>query len=145
MKHTVQRESVEAVLAWFVAAVSAGAIIGYGAAIRPAFIRAYDTLAIWIGVFGIVIGQATRHLVDREEVPVIGIAVDAPNNATTRLYVVAAVAMLFGLGIEIAIGTRNPGLVALFGVASALCLVRGLRRGARGTDPQAAAGTIIKL
>ncbi len=133
MKRAVQRESVEAVLAWFAAAVSAGAIIGYSAAIRPALLGAYDTLAIWIGLSGIVIGQATGHLVDREEVPVIGIAVDTPNNATTGLYVVAAVAMLFGLGIEITIGSRNPALVALFGAASALCLVRGLRRGGQET------------
>lgn len=143
MEYTIQRESVEAVLAWLAAAGSAGVIIGYGAATHSNLVGGYGMLAIGGGLSGIVIGQLINQLADGDEIPIVGIAGTAPNNATTGFYIVAAAVMSFGLGIEIISGTQNPVLMALFGTGSMLCLVRGLHRGTQNGSNRVMVATSV--
>jgi hypothetical protein len=127
-------ESVEAVIALVVAAGSAGAVVGYAAAINPELVVDYGGLALSGGLSAILVGQLTRWLVTAGEIPMIGMRLDAPDNATTGFYGVSLAVMLLGLLVEITAGLVNPQFLVLFAVGGAFFFHRGFRRGVRDTS-----------
>jgi hypothetical protein len=130
-------DSVEAVLALVVAAGSAGVLVGYGAAAHPELVVGYGVgyggLALGSVLFAVVLGRLPGWLLDAGEIPKTGIAVDAPDNATTGFYAVALGVMLVGLVFEVATGSPNPLYMLVFIAGGFVCFQRGFRRGLRRT------------